>query len=135
MYAAVGAAFANPPTPPTIDQNKQLYDAYAAGAIPIYFGAPNVAEFAFRNSYIDAADFASPSELARYLSRVASDADLYNVRSRVCVVLCWSLFGHTCGRCCVGAFSVCCRGVLWVYRKRSLNLPPQLVVLLQQLGA
>jgi len=46
---------------------EKLYDPLRAGSVPIYLGAPNVAEFAPENSYIDASRFPGPRQLAEYL--------------------------------------------------------------------
>jgi alpha-1,3-fucosyltransferase 10 len=47
---------------------EKLFDPILAGTVPVYRGAPNVAEFApGPHSYIDANDFAGPRELAEYL--------------------------------------------------------------------
>lgn len=42
--------------------------------MPVYLGAPNVADFApGRRCFIDAADFAGPRELAEYLRTLGDD--------------------------------------------------------------
>ena len=51
--------------------SDKFFDILAAGSVPVYRGAPNVAEFApAPHSYIDVADFSSPAELARYLTHL-----------------------------------------------------------------
>lgn len=46
---------------------EKIFDAFAAGTVPVYFGAPNVADYAPENSYIDASIFANAKDLASYL--------------------------------------------------------------------
>jgi hypothetical protein len=57
---------------------EKIFDAFLAGTVPVYRGAPNVAEFVpGPHSYIDANDFAGPAELAAYLRQLAADEDAY----------------------------------------------------------
>ena len=57
---------------------EKLYDALIAGSVPVYLGAPNVADFApAPHCYIDAARFAGPVELAAYLNRLVEDERAY----------------------------------------------------------
>ncbi|OBQ67627.1 glycosyltransferase family 10 fucosyltransferase [Mesorhizobium erdmanii] len=46
---------------------EKMFDPLAAGTVPVYLGAPNAARFVPENSYIDAASFGSPAQLAAYL--------------------------------------------------------------------
>jgi hypothetical protein len=58
---------------------EKFYDPLLAGSVPVYLGAPNVAEFApVEGCYINAADFAGPAELAGYLLQLARDEPAYN---------------------------------------------------------
>src|SRR5690606_26281037 len=54
---------------------EKLYDPLWAGTVPVYFGAPNVADFAPRHSYIDATNFSGPRELAAYLRHLLETPD------------------------------------------------------------
>ncbi|KAI0507864.1 hypothetical protein KFK09_013992 [Dendrobium nobile] len=56
---------------------EKLYYALDAGAVPIYFGAPNVWDFVPPNSIIDGSKFSSMSELASYVKAVADDPVAY----------------------------------------------------------
>lgn len=57
---------------------EKLIDAWIAGSVPVYLGAPNVAEFApAPRSYIDVTDFDGPDELARYLDYLDQHDDEY----------------------------------------------------------
>jgi hypothetical protein len=47
---------------------EKIFDAFAAGTVPIYLGAPNVAEFVPEHSYIDARAFPNVRDLASYLT-------------------------------------------------------------------
>lgn len=54
---------------------EKVYHALAAGAIPIYYGAPNVADFLpASHMIVRASDFATPARLVEYLRRVAGNA-------------------------------------------------------------
>lgn len=56
---------------------EKLYEPLAAGAIPVYMGAPNVAAFApAAHSIIVGADFATPRALVDYLRCVAANRTL-----------------------------------------------------------
>lgn len=53
---------------------EKLFDCFVAGTIPVYLGAPNVEDvLPGDHCYIRADYFASPRELAEYLTRLASD--------------------------------------------------------------
>jgi hypothetical protein len=57
---------------------EKLFDALTAGSVPVYLGAPNVAEFApAPHCYVNTADFAGPVELAAYLNRLVEDERAY----------------------------------------------------------
>lgn len=57
---------------------EKLFDAFWAGSVPVYFGAPNVEKFVpGRDSYIDAARFADPKDLADHLIAIARDDAAY----------------------------------------------------------
>lgn len=56
---------------------EKLFYALDAGAIPIYFGAPNVEDLVPPHSIIDGSKFESLESLASYVKRVAADPVLY----------------------------------------------------------
>jgi alpha-1,3-fucosyltransferase 10 len=56
---------------------EKIYDAFLAGTVPIYLGAPNVDEFVPPNSYIDASAFTSARELAAYLQHLIETPQEY----------------------------------------------------------
>jgi alpha-1,3-fucosyltransferase 10 len=56
---------------------EKIYDAFLAGTVPIYLGAPNVDEFVPANSYIDATAFASARDLAAYLQHLIETPQEY----------------------------------------------------------
>jgi hypothetical protein len=57
---------------------EKFYDPLCVGSVPVYLGAPNVAEHApAAGSYIEISDFEGPAELAAYLLRVSADEDEY----------------------------------------------------------
>lgn len=58
-------AFENSVAPDYV--TEKMFDPLQAGTVPVYLGAPNVAEFVPENSYIDATSFGAPAELAAYL--------------------------------------------------------------------
>ena len=69
-------AFENSVAPDYV--SDKLFDVWIAGSVPVYLGAPNVAEFApAAHSYIDVADFAGPKELADYLKHLDRHDDEY----------------------------------------------------------
>lgn len=58
---------------------EKFYDPLLAGSVPVYLGAPNVAEFApGEHCYIDVKDFSDPKALAAYLQHLDSDDEAYN---------------------------------------------------------
>jgi hypothetical protein len=58
---------------------EKFYDPLLAGSVPVYLGAPNIAEFApVEDCFIDATRFSGPGELAAYLLHVSQDEALYN---------------------------------------------------------
>ncbi|MEO5760161.1 MAG: glycosyltransferase family 10 [Mesorhizobium sp.] len=56
---------------------EKMFEPLRAGTVPVYLGAPNVDEFVPPNSYIDAADFSSPADLAAYLHHLAATPQAY----------------------------------------------------------
>ncbi len=50
---------------------EKIFDALSAGSIPVYRGAPNIAEYVPPGSYIDAAAYGSARELGTYLNYLA----------------------------------------------------------------
>ncbi|KAJ4756651.1 hypothetical protein LUZ62_091056 [Rhynchospora pubera] len=56
---------------------EKLFYALEAGAVPIYFGAPNVWDLVPPNSIIDASKFESIEKLAEYVKAVAEDPVAY----------------------------------------------------------
>ncbi|KAL7644080.1 UNVERIFIED_CONTAM: hypothetical protein RMT77_004903 [Armadillidium vulgare] len=57
---------------------EKLYRSLRLGIVPIVLGAVNYSEFAPPNSYIDAKEFTTFSDLANHIKKVASEAKLYN---------------------------------------------------------
>ena len=57
---------------------EKVYHALDAGTVPIYYGAPNFADFVPKNSVIDVRKFASPKELAEYLVMLSNNEEEYN---------------------------------------------------------
>lgn len=54
---------------------EKFYNPIYAGSVPIYIGAPNVADFSpYRNCYVDVRDFSSPYELSVYLKACVSSS-------------------------------------------------------------
>lgn len=56
---------------------EKLFYALDSGAVPIYFGAPNVWDFVPPNSIIDGSKFSSLEELASYVKALADDPVAY----------------------------------------------------------
>ena len=57
---------------------EKFFEPLLAGTVPVYLGAPNVADFApGPKSYIDATAFAGPDDLAAYLKRLDTDDAAY----------------------------------------------------------
>lgn len=58
--------------------SEKFFDPLLAGTVPVYRGAPNIADFApGPHSYIDANDFRGPAELAEYLTYLDGDDAAY----------------------------------------------------------
>lgn len=56
---------------------EKLFYALDSGAVPIYFGAPNVLDFVPPHSIIDGTKFRSMEELASYVKALANDPVAY----------------------------------------------------------
>jgi len=53
---------------------EKFFDPLLAGSVPVYLGAPNIADYApGEHCYVNAADFAGPAELAAYLRHLQHD--------------------------------------------------------------
>ena len=66
---------------------EKFFDPLAAGSVPVYLGAPNVADYApGAGSFIDVSDFAGPAALGAHLRALDADAagyaDLHAWRER-----------------------------------------------------
>jgi hypothetical protein len=58
---------------------EKFYDPLLVGSVPVYLGAPNVAEHApAADCYIDVRDFGGPAELAGHLMELAADERRYS---------------------------------------------------------
>ncbi|MGI9657834.1 MAG: glycosyltransferase family 10 domain-containing protein [Gaiellaceae bacterium] len=56
---------------------EKLINAMLAGAVPIYWGAPDVDEHFDERSFIDVGSFASINDCVEYVARVDQDPELY----------------------------------------------------------
>jgi hypothetical protein len=58
--------------------SEKIYNALAEGVVPVYMGAPNIAEYTPANSYINVADFETPAALAAYLKHLLATPSAYD---------------------------------------------------------
>lgn len=72
---ALYLAFENSIVPDYI--TEKLWGAYAAGTIPVYYGAPNIREHIPPGSAVIASDFPDARALARHLLSILSSRSLY----------------------------------------------------------
>jgi len=57
---------------------EKFFEPLIAGSVPVYLGAPNIAEFApGKDCFINVADFDGPADLADHLQRLAADEREY----------------------------------------------------------
>lgn len=56
---------------------EKMFDPLRAGSVPVYFGAPNAAEFVPEHSYIDATAHGGPRGLADYLNHLIETPEEY----------------------------------------------------------
>jgi len=65
-------AFENSISPDYV--TEKFFDPLLAGSVPVYLGAPNIADYApGEHCYVNVADFAGPAELAAYLLHLHHD--------------------------------------------------------------
>jgi hypothetical protein len=58
---------------------EKFFEPLIAGSVPVYLGAPNIAEFApGKNCFINVADFDGPASLAAHLERIGADEAEYS---------------------------------------------------------
>jgi hypothetical protein len=70
-------AFENAMTPDYV--TEKFFDPLVAGSVPVYLGAPNVADFApGDHCFIDVTDFEGPKALAEYLRALDEDEPAYH---------------------------------------------------------
>jgi len=55
---------------------EKIFNAFLAGAIPIYYGTNHIKKYFNKDSFINANDFSSRKELIQYILRVADDPNL-----------------------------------------------------------
>lgn len=53
---------------------EKIFDALAAGSIPVYLGAPDIESFVPREAFIDIQDFASPKDLNAFLNELDEES-------------------------------------------------------------
>ena len=56
---------------------EKVFHASLSGALPVYWGARNVADWVPQHSLVDARDFADPAALAAFLKELAGDEARY----------------------------------------------------------
>ncbi|MBO5525867.1 MAG: hypothetical protein J5993_03875 [Clostridia bacterium] len=56
---------------------EKIVQAFAAGTIPIYWGAPDVGEIFNKKAMVFAGDYNSPEEVARRVAEIDADDELY----------------------------------------------------------
>jgi hypothetical protein len=57
---------------------EKFFEPLTAGSVPVYFGAPNISDYApGANSFIDIRDYSSPKELAEALTEYCRDENKY----------------------------------------------------------
>ena len=56
---------------------EKLTNAFLANAVPVYFGAPDVADYFNNNSFINCMEFPTLEDCARYVKGVDEDDELY----------------------------------------------------------
>ncbi len=57
---------------------EKFFDPLIAGSVPVYLGAPNIERFApGANSFINAADYPDPAQLAKLLKELCEDDERY----------------------------------------------------------
>lgn len=49
---------------------EKIFDCFAAGCVPIYWGAPNIEKFVPKNCFIDRRDFTNMEELYQFLKKM-----------------------------------------------------------------
>lgn len=70
-------AFENSVAPDYV--TEKFYDPILAGTVPVYLGAPNIAEYApGENSFLDVMKFGNPKALADFINACYQDDNLYN---------------------------------------------------------
>lgn len=52
---------------------EKMFDAFIAGTVPVYWGAPNIAEWVDPEAYLDASRFTGPHEILRRLATMTDD--------------------------------------------------------------
>ena len=55
---------------------EKIIDCFTAGVIPVYLGAPDIADFIPKNSFVDIRDFASLDDLHEHLRGITEDVAL-----------------------------------------------------------
>jgi hypothetical protein len=62
---------------------EKIFDCFFAGCIPVYWGAPDIADFVPTETFVDACQFDSWMELDRYLRGISeSEAQRYSNAAR-----------------------------------------------------
>jgi hypothetical protein len=51
--------------------SQRIFDVLRCGCVPIYLGAPNIAEYVDREAFLDRSAFASNRDLAEYISTIS----------------------------------------------------------------
>lgn len=52
---------------------EKIFGAFAAGCVPIYYGAPNIEEYIPKDCFINYSEFQSPRDLYDYISNISEE--------------------------------------------------------------
>lgn len=67
--------------------SEKIFDAFCAGAVPVYYGAPDITQYIPENCYINARNFKTPAELYNYLMGISSN-EYTQLRAHINQFLC-----------------------------------------------
>lgn len=66
--------------------SEKIFDVFAAGCVPVYWGATNIADFIPKGCFIDRRDFGTMEEVYQYMKKM-TEAEYQGYLERICAFL------------------------------------------------
>ena len=73
LNVKISLTFNEIPADPRIITTPEIFDAFIAGCVPVYWGAKNITDYVSSDCFIDRREFKNNQELYRYMKNMNDD--------------------------------------------------------------